>query len=149
MKYSSFSEWARYFVWNFKGYLWNSTQNILPIHWKIRFWYNAQEHVHIFEMPPQLQWVYTRMSNYSHCTVHWRTSEMCGCSLGDTFEFHMIIIMMCLNLSDDFWSCIISPNWPEFSQWDHMITNCCDTINLLIITTYEWLMIYTIISLII
>ena len=22
-------------VWNFKGYLWNSTQNILPIHWKM------------------------------------------------------------------------------------------------------------------
>ena len=26
---------VRYFVWNFKGYLWNSTQNILPIHWKM------------------------------------------------------------------------------------------------------------------
>ena len=22
-------------MWNFKGYLWNSTQNILPIHWKM------------------------------------------------------------------------------------------------------------------
>ena len=22
-------------MWNFKGYLWNSTQNIWPIHWKI------------------------------------------------------------------------------------------------------------------
>ena len=22
-------------MWNFKGYLWNSTQNILPIHWKL------------------------------------------------------------------------------------------------------------------
>ena len=27
-------------MWNFKGTLWNSTQNILPIHWKIRFLYN-------------------------------------------------------------------------------------------------------------
>ena len=27
-------------MWNFKGYLWNSTQNILLIHWKIRFLYN-------------------------------------------------------------------------------------------------------------
>ena len=26
----------RYFVWKFKADLWNSTQNILPIHWKIR-----------------------------------------------------------------------------------------------------------------
>ena len=31
----SFNVWVRYFVWNFKGYLWNSTQNILPIHWKM------------------------------------------------------------------------------------------------------------------
>ena len=28
-------QWARYFGWNFKGSLWNSTQNILPIHWKM------------------------------------------------------------------------------------------------------------------
>ena len=27
--------WVKYFVWNFKGYLWNSTQNIIPIHWKM------------------------------------------------------------------------------------------------------------------
>ena len=33
--YTSFNVWARYFAWNFKGYLWNSTQNSLPIHWKI------------------------------------------------------------------------------------------------------------------
>ena len=28
-------EFLRYFVWNFKGTLWNSTQNILPIHRKM------------------------------------------------------------------------------------------------------------------
>ena len=28
-------------MWNFKGTLWNSTQNILPIHWKIWFLYNT------------------------------------------------------------------------------------------------------------
>ena len=33
-KIASFSAWVRYFVWNFKGTLWNSTQNILPIHRK-------------------------------------------------------------------------------------------------------------------
>ena len=27
----SFNEWVKYFVWNFKGTLWNSTQNVLPI----------------------------------------------------------------------------------------------------------------------
>ena len=34
-KIISFNIWVRYFVWNFKGYLWNSTQNILPILWKM------------------------------------------------------------------------------------------------------------------
>ena len=27
--------WARHFVWNFKGSLINSSQNIFPIHWKM------------------------------------------------------------------------------------------------------------------
>ena len=31
----SFNVWVRYFVWNFKWYLCNSTQNILPIHWEM------------------------------------------------------------------------------------------------------------------
>ena len=30
------------FVAEFKGTLWNSTQNILPIHWKIRFLYSIE-----------------------------------------------------------------------------------------------------------
>ena len=30
-----FNVWVGCFVWNFKGTLWNSTQNILPIHWKM------------------------------------------------------------------------------------------------------------------
>ena len=29
-------------MWNFKDTLWNSTQNILPIHWKIWFLYNIE-----------------------------------------------------------------------------------------------------------
>ena len=35
IKIVSFNVWVRYFVWNFKGTLWNSAQNILPIHWKM------------------------------------------------------------------------------------------------------------------
>ena len=31
----SFNVWVRYFVWNFKGTLWSSTQNIFTIHWKM------------------------------------------------------------------------------------------------------------------
>ena len=29
-------------MWNFKGTLWHSTQNILPIHWKIWFLYDIE-----------------------------------------------------------------------------------------------------------
>ena len=42
IKFTSFNVWVRYFVWNFKGNLWNSTHNILPIHWKIWFLYNIE-----------------------------------------------------------------------------------------------------------
>ena len=42
IKSTSFNVWVRYFVWNFKGTLWNSPQNILPIHWKIWFLYNIE-----------------------------------------------------------------------------------------------------------
>ena len=49
-------EWVRYFVWNFKGYLWNSTQNILPIHWKIQFlyiyWKFKSSRMHFWNAPP-------------------------------------------------------------------------------------------------
>ena len=36
-KILTFNVWLRYFVWNFKVTLWNSTQSILPIHWNIWF----------------------------------------------------------------------------------------------------------------
>ena len=35
IKIVSFNVWVRYLVWNFKGSTWNSTQNIMPIHWEI------------------------------------------------------------------------------------------------------------------
>ena len=31
-----------FFVWNFKGTLWNSTKNISPIYWKVWFLYNIE-----------------------------------------------------------------------------------------------------------
>ena len=34
VKIASVSGWVGYFVWDFKGTLWNSTQNILLIHWR-------------------------------------------------------------------------------------------------------------------
>ena len=51
MKIVCFNVWVRYFEWNFKGTLWNSTQNILPIHWKI-FWEYV---VHDSKNPHRLQ----------------------------------------------------------------------------------------------
>ena len=37
-----FQSMVRYFVWNFKGDLWNSTLNILPIHWKRPFLFSNE-----------------------------------------------------------------------------------------------------------
>ena len=43
IKSTSFNVWVRYFVWNFNGTLWNSTQDIVAIHWKIWFFlYNIE-----------------------------------------------------------------------------------------------------------
>ena len=40
--FSIYGVWVSYFVCNFKEYLWNSTQNILPIQWKIQILYNVE-----------------------------------------------------------------------------------------------------------
>ena len=37
IEYTSFRIWVRYFMWNFKEYLWDSIKTILAIQWKIRF----------------------------------------------------------------------------------------------------------------
>ena len=42
LKFSPVNKIYRYFVWNFKRTLWNSTQNILPIHSKTWFLYNIE-----------------------------------------------------------------------------------------------------------
>ena len=42
IKIVSFNVWVRCFEWNFKGTLWNSTQNILPIHGKICNLFNCE-----------------------------------------------------------------------------------------------------------
>ena len=42
LKITSFNVWVRYFEWNFKGYLWNSAQNIIPIHWKMRILFTGE-----------------------------------------------------------------------------------------------------------
>ena len=41
-KTASFNVWVRYFAWNLKGALWNSTQNILPIDWKVNISFTGE-----------------------------------------------------------------------------------------------------------
>ena len=59
IRYASFNVWVKKTVWNSKRYLCNSTQNILSIHWKIRFctvlkfWELLDLRAHtFFETPP-------------------------------------------------------------------------------------------------
>ena len=67
--------WVRYFVWNFKGTLWNSTQNILPVHWKIWFLYNIEilralrfkSSYAFLKCPPQLMVI--RMYDITWCLI--------------------------------------------------------------------------------
>ena len=56
------------FVWNFKGDLWNSTQNALPIEWKMCILYNtkilkALRFLSVFEMVPSS---YSYQENFTH-----------------------------------------------------------------------------------
>ena len=44
IKVTSFNVCVRYFVWNFKGTLWNFTQNISPAHWNICFYSHVKIH---------------------------------------------------------------------------------------------------------
>ena len=52
IKCTPFNKWTWYFVWNFKGTLWNSTQNILPIHWKMCILYGGQIVRALYSSPP-------------------------------------------------------------------------------------------------
>ena len=57
LKNTSFNIWARNLVWNFKGTLWNSTQNILPIQWTMCILYKGgslrtlRVHKHFWNAP--------------------------------------------------------------------------------------------------
>ena len=56
-KINIFQCMGKIFVWNFKGTLWNSTQNILPIYWKIWFLYNTEiSRALIFKSPYMHFW---------------------------------------------------------------------------------------------
>ena len=69
--YISFNVWTRYFAWNCKGYLWNSTQNILPKHWKIRMLYNVEN-----LRAPWSMSSYAFLKHPLMCCVCRKTSEL-------------------------------------------------------------------------
>ena len=61
----SFKVWVRYFVWNFKGYLWNSTQNSLPIHKKISFFLKCWKF-----KSPRFRSLYEFCNHFVPCVVN-------------------------------------------------------------------------------
>ena len=72
-------------MWNVNGYLWSSTQNILPIHWKIQFINNVEnlkssqiyEFLCIFEMPPRRHVIHRHIIIItSHYLDQWWSSSM-------------------------------------------------------------------------
>ena len=105
IKSTSFNVWARYFVWHFKGTLWNSTQNILSIHWKIWFLYNNEilralrfkSSYAFLKRPPGpcfpqgrilSTWVLRNDSKYKYCCLSsklWYLQHNC---VGDTIVYY-------------------------------------------------------------
>ena len=85
IKYTSFNVWVRYFVCNFEGNLWNSTPNILPIHWNIRFYtmLNLQE---LLDLRAHMCfWNAPQMYSHNALCVCW--VRCCGRLLGFTPGF--------------------------------------------------------------
>ena len=67
---------VRYFVWNFKGYLWNSTQNILPIHWKRLILFKG-ENLRALNAPQHTEMSYWPVGCRSDKIYHNLTSQWC------------------------------------------------------------------------
>ena len=78
IKCTSFNAWVRYFVWNFKGDLWNSTQNMWLIHWKMWFLYNVE----ILRAP--LRIIYLAEKHIDILVVNY------GVSMQATYNLHII-----------------------------------------------------------
>ena len=78
-------------MWNFKGNLWNSTQNILLIHWKMMILYNVEnvralrfKSSEVFLTPLyQQRWIDSSHNSHNaldkYPTMHHFVTEMCTC----------------------------------------------------------------------
>ena len=71
-------------MWNFKGTLWNSPQNIILIHWKIWFLYNIEilralrfksSYVFLKRPPVQLDELRYECSKSIYATMHGNTGD--------------------------------------------------------------------------
>ena len=137
-KCTSFNVWVTYFVWNFKGYLWNSTQNILPIHWKVRFIYNVENVKALiskssgafFETPPYvvLPCLQTRVLTHTKIAdwYHHVTRPPC---LTVTFlcRIHADCNGYCWAwryLTVAWWSCVVSLTGPYVSTTGQLGAQC-------------------------
>ena len=91
MKLSPFNAWVRYFMWNFKGNLWNSTQNIFPIHWKILFLYNIYIlRVLRFKSP----YVFSKHPLEMGSDILW---GVCFVTVGSILGHHMVTFLHVFN----------------------------------------------------
>ena len=88
LNYTSFNgnAWARYCGWNFKGSLWNSTQNFSSLHWIITIFmqswkftsYQIYELVRVFETPRTSSFMVLSMSAW---LLRGKTSTFCAFSV--------------------------------------------------------------------
>ena len=122
-------------MWNFKGTLWNSTQNILPIHWKIGFLYNIDilralrfksSYAFLKRPPgPWRVWVNPRVTKHTqHNTKQHNTtyqSMNCAHHAWDTF-IRWPVIRSCTHLKLMHW-CLQCSNGYEIWQFPHQ--QCC------------------------
>ena len=99
---TSFNVWVRNFVWYFKGSLWNSRQNILPMHWNTWFKYNVENSralrltsLYVFlKCPLLLQFSLPMLSLYS-----WVHTQLCASHHRNKHANHRVLA----NVSRVFW----------------------------------------------
>ena len=138
-------------MWNFKGTLWNSTQNISPIHWKVRFLYNIEilralrfksSYAFLKRPPGQLTMINSHPTNDAYM----------GQWTHDCFEY-LRLAYKSGEVCDDwmFWRCDLLSGTPVTISWIEFylmmifitivvtITGICMAINYLLIYTLGFL----------
>ena len=102
-------------MWNFKGTLWNSTQNILPTHWKTWFLYNIEilralrfKSSYAFLKRPPGGCHNMKMTSYQYWDCHYYNGNPYTCK-GVLIYFYIYIspwVIVCMHIFR--WEC---PTW--------------------------------------